>query len=145
MQARSQVVEKVALRERLRTHKSYKVFKMIIVISPELPKARLKIICCRGGDSNTCPQHMILRRTLEKYHFLSFQYQPQISSVVLYVRWKSGVHFCTEMFPRNRCRHDRECSKKVKGSNDPILACSRVTPMRGGGGGGLAQRQQPCG
>ena len=68
---------KLSLRERLRTHKSYKVFTMIIVISPELPKVLLKIICCGHvlespprGDSNICPQHMILRRNLEQYHFL---------------------------------------------------------------------------
>ena len=32
----------ISLRERLRTHRSYYVFKMIIVISPELPKVLLK-------------------------------------------------------------------------------------------------------
>ena len=46
---------------------------------------------------------MILWRNIENQPFLLFQFRPQISPFLLYVRWKSGVTFV------RRCFRDDDC------------------------------------
>ena len=50
---------------------------------------------------------MILWRNIENYHFLSFLFRPQISPILLYVGWKSGVTFV------RRCFRDVEKADKI--------------------------------
>ena len=50
------------------------------------------------GDYNSYPQHVVLMRNLDKYHFLSFQYQPHISPFFTICKVQIWVNFCTEMY-----------------------------------------------
>ena len=49
------------------------------------------------GDSNTYPQHMILWRNIEIFHFCHFDSDPR-SPFLLHVSWKSGVTFVRRCF-----------------------------------------------
>ena len=99
------------LRELLSTHKVCKVFTVMIVILPLLPKVLLKIICCgylleppRRGDSNRYPQHMILWRN---FLFLTFNTNHRFPPFLQYLRCKSGVTFV------RRCFRDAQSTAQV--------------------------------
>ena len=50
------------------------------------------------GDSSKYPKHMILRRNIEKIHFLSIQYQPKISPIFNIFKVQIWGNLCMEMF-----------------------------------------------
>ena len=62
--------QSLTLGERLRTHKVCKIYKIMIVILPLLPKVHLKSYVV-GIYSNRYPQHMILEtlKNITFYHF----------------------------------------------------------------------------